>query len=603
MAPMKLPTSEYPFMCPTNLEILTETFSVAQVTAVSPNGVLVAIFQPTRLVIRQASTNAVLHAFNLPTSFRSNKVSLKWYLHEKALPSNPTTRVLVADENTVHIFCPDAPTYKATINHGLSGCADVLKISDVNFGHTPDEVFVFTDFGLKLTIWSLLTNHGVEVRDPKQAVRANGNGSTGQVGQCYAIRRKGGQLAILTRPAAQDVLLILEPSEEGYRIAASVELGTIDAQQVTWSPDGCWIAVRDTPCEGHKVLLLTADGQLFKIWHGRDREENDIELGVRILQWGNAAGKEVLAIGDANDEIALLGGLSVSSTRPRVKYKTDLKQLVPLGMMRHYPTELRGCFRIWEEQIDELKGRNYNAAPKSVILPTSGQSVKDTVPRRGVSIILFSPDGLLLASKTETYPTTIWIWSMQTGGLVSILIHHSPVKNLEWHKSHTNLLLIHCMIQDPTVHLWRQSWLKPITLSVPLRGPKNAKIDAAWLQVPDDAASKHARVLLPSAQAHSTADFRVPDGLPVESPTSSFTAPFMEMDAAPMSVGTGPEDMFDEGNSLDLSPIKLSHRLYNYQDPQEYFGDEANIDSTTDANALDDTFYFQKRSAPPEGVV
>lgn len=49
-------------------------------------------------------------------------------------------------------------------------------------------------------------------------------------------------------------------------------------------------------------------------------------------------------------------------------------------------------------------------------------------------------------------------------------------------------------------------------------------------------------------------------------------------------VGLGPEDMFDEGNSMDLSPIKLSH-----------YHNEAGLGMGGDFdNDIDDTFDYRQ---------
>ena len=166
------------------------------------------------------------------------------------------------------------------------------KVVEATFGHTADEVVVLSDFGVKLTIWSLLTSRGVEIKDPKYLAK------------CYHHRPRTGHMAILTRPAAHDVLMLLEP--KSHELFKSLEISTTDAQEIAWSPDGHWLAVMDTASSGYKVLIFTADGNLFKTISNRV----DVSLGVKCIQWDMSTG--TLAIGDNNDNITIFNKRIVS---------------------------------------------------------------------------------------------------------------------------------------------------------------------------------------------------------------------------------------------------------------------------------------------------
>ena len=105
--------------------------------------------------------------------------------------------------------------------------------------------------------------------------------------------------------------MILNPGS--HEVVRSVELGTVDAQEVVWSGDGRWIAVRDAASAGHKVLIYTADGQLFKTWCGEMGSE--IGLGVKCLQWNHLTG--ALTIGDYNDGVTFLRNETVSESEDK----------------------------------------------------------------------------------------------------------------------------------------------------------------------------------------------------------------------------------------------------------------------------------------------
>lgn len=65
-------------------------------------------------------------------------------------------------------------------------------------------------------------------------------------------------------------------------------------------------------------------------------------------------------------------------------------------------------------------------------------------------------------------------------------------------------------------------------------------------------------------------------------------------DATALSIEAGAENIFDEGNSLDLSPIKISHSTVEVS----AYGD-GNVDSDSGfgftEEMLDDTFHYRKQ--------
>ena len=196
-----------------------------------------------------------------------------------------TERILVADDGTVHIYDINDPAWHAVIEKAAGSLG---RIADVAFGHKADEVVVLSDFGAKLTIWSLLTSRGVEVRDPKYMVKY------------YHHRPRTGHLAILTRPAAHDVLMLLQPGS--HELVQSVEIPTIDAQEVAWDPEGNWLAISDTASSGYRVLIYTADGHLYKTI-SNSMNNVDISLGVKCIKWSPSA--NTLLVGDNNDSIVV----------------------------------------------------------------------------------------------------------------------------------------------------------------------------------------------------------------------------------------------------------------------------------------------------------
>ena len=212
-------------------------------------------------------------------------------------PAWQCNRILVADDDTIYVFDIKDPEWSAKIERAA---LHLGKLANVAFGHTANDILVFSDFGIKLTIWSLITSRGVEIRDPKYLTR------------CYSLRPHTGHMALLIRPATQDILMLLNPAD--HSLAKSVDLPTVDAQAVVWSTHGRWLAIRDAASIGYKTLIYTADGNLYKTYVQHESGD-DVALGIKSFEW-NPAG--LLAIGDYNSNVTILGKDTVYMPRSTV---------------------------------------------------------------------------------------------------------------------------------------------------------------------------------------------------------------------------------------------------------------------------------------------
>jgi WD40 repeat protein len=120
-------------------------------------------------------------------------------------------------------------------------------------------------------------------------------------------------------------LTIHEP--RSYELIGREVLPTVDAQGLKWSPDGQWIAVWDAASAGTKVLIFTADGQLFRAYTGPSGSDESLDLGVKVIEWspvsphGNQS--EVLAVGKVDGTVDLLQSRTVSMRSPALKSHAD----------------------------------------------------------------------------------------------------------------------------------------------------------------------------------------------------------------------------------------------------------------------------------------
>ncbi|KAK6539902.1 hypothetical protein TWF694_008737 [Orbilia ellipsospora] len=405
----------------------------------SPDGSLVASVQGSRLVLQDASTYEIKRTIQLSADLASNVSFLKWpppritsssEEDEQNLVEQPL-RVLVADDQTIEVYDAGDTNWKAVLDPGFGG------MKYVGFGGNADEVLVLSEFGLKVTIWSLKSSFHVDLQHPK--VGAKG----------FGYRPGTNQFALLTRPAAHDLLSLY--STDSYMPIKSVELPTVDAQALKWSPDGRWIAVWDSASAGYRVLMYTANGQMF-----RTHEQPVVGLGLRTVEWSSDG--EYLVLGGYDGSVVFLHNFKFNKAI-EMRHTTEMKI---------FATD------IWSEELSVLGERNYTLITPPVNLPTLESPASDPNPKIGVSIISFSPDGLLVATKDERMPSSVWIWSLENLTTLAVLVQLSPVKMVQWHPSRGDLLAVVCGTDPnggstnstPAAYLWSRHWDYPKTIQV-----------------------------------------------------------------------------------------------------------------------------------------
>lgn len=322
-----------------------------------------------------------------------------------------------------------------------NGSGGMGKNVHAEFGANEDEVLVWSDFTACVKIWCLKTGRAVEIRDPK---------FLGKDGKGWGYRpsekalSKGGSargcvLALLCRAAGADILLLLAPGT--YKLLNRVELTTTDAVGLRWSRDGRWLAVWDAASAGYKLHIYTADGYLYRTITREpsdDASEWDVEgLGIKTLEW--LPGNERLAIGGWDRRVRIL------STRT----------FAPVVFLDHTPVIDVPSAPVHSEHIDSQANRSYTTTQQPVTPPKAALEKNETgLMKQGIGMLTFNANGTLCATRDDSTPCTVWIWDLTILRPRCILIQHSPVKNLLWHPTDPNLLLIQTTQDEPTVYLY-----------------------------------------------------------------------------------------------------------------------------------------------------
>lgn len=178
------------------------------------------------------------------------------------------------------------------------------SVTAVDFGANDDEAILFHAWSSKVTIFNLETASSLVIKSPKFCSPSS---------QGHGYRPQTKQLAILLKPEAIDLLTIHEAYS--YETISKVNLPTVDAQGLKWSPDGRWIAIWDAASNGTMVVIYTADGQHFRTFTGRKDMENTHDLGVKCIEWApfkiRQQSSDILAIGKYDGTVDLLNTRTV----------------------------------------------------------------------------------------------------------------------------------------------------------------------------------------------------------------------------------------------------------------------------------------------------
>lgn len=239
------------------------------------------------VTVRSVDTLQKVNAVKLPDDLPTPISSVIW--------SPSSTDILVCAADQIHVFSLSDPSNRATVlNTGSAGKSPVIR-----FGARDTEVLLWAAFGLKLSIFDLSTATAVELPSPKfyQATSAS---------RGLALRPDTAHIALLTRASGKDLISIHHPTTR--QVQRSWHPDSIDAQGLVWTPDGQWLLLWDSPAHGHRLLLYTADGQLFRsLGASTLSPEPDADLATGIKLCRLSPNAELCAVGDYSKVIAVIG--------------------------------------------------------------------------------------------------------------------------------------------------------------------------------------------------------------------------------------------------------------------------------------------------------
>ncbi|KAL6851584.1 hypothetical protein J3F83DRAFT_765092 [Trichoderma novae-zelandiae] len=342
-----------------------------------------------------------------------------------------SSKILICSADQLDVFgALHRPKFHATVRNYTSLTGG--KPSLIQFGARDTELLIWSASGLKLVVVDVCGSGVVEIASPKfhQATSAS---------RGLSVRPETGHLALLSRSGGRDIVSLHHPVDR--QVLRSWYPDTLDAQGLSWTPDGKWLLLWESAAQGHRLLVHTPDGQHFRtimasnLLKGPDAE---IELGIRICQLSPNA--EMCAIGDYSRDVAILRTHS---------WRAHLRLSHPATIVP------KDTLQVWQEKIGTESpqvraAHTFVKATQVLSLPGPAADAQSAAEvKSGCSMAAFDASSTLLATRLDDSPCTLWIWDIEAAELRAVLIFHSTV-SFQWHASSRELLLI--TSQDPAQH-------------------------------------------------------------------------------------------------------------------------------------------------------
>ena len=360
--------------------------------------------------------------------------------------------MILLSPQAVHIFSLLDGAQKVHISDGSGSLGKIIATEIIGDDGHQQAVVVF-EFG-RINLWDLSTGRGTEIGEAKMGGRGNP----------WIVRRVPGKtevLALLSRVAAKDVLSLFLPTCTSP--LRSVTLPTMDAQSISWSTCGQWLAILDSSLASPSVYIITADGYLFRSYPSRiettppttpGTDDAPFGLGFRTMTWTPTA----LALCSAQI-ITLLN-------------KRTFSPLVTMSLLSDASPNNSSRFG-YQETISSTNARSYTYQTGSS-LPRATAKAIITDPRA-------SPNGLYLATRDESATSVITIWDLSRRVPLITLQQHTAVRKMVWHQQRGNLLLL--IADDNSLHFWDvSSGNAPVYVSHAFSGRSDVgRVDARWI--------------------------------------------------------------------------------------------------------------------------
>ncbi|KAG0696051.1 WD repeat-containing protein 8 [Suillus ampliporus] len=331
-----------------------------------------------------------------------------------------------AKKGIVEVFKLRDEFWNARIEAGAEG---LLKAEWAPDGR---HILSFSQWGLRVTIWSLLTGNATYIQFPIHPDRG------------YAFRSDSRYFVLAERHKSKDTMGVYDTTDF-YRLVRHFPIPTSNLSSLALSPTGNHIAVWEGILE-YKLHILSLTGNV----QGTFSPQPDPGFGVRNVAWHPTG--MFLAVAGWDDKIHILDGLTWSTAAI-----LELSSKVPAGAT------------LWREPsnwLETTQGRGFLSyerlqGPQTISLPRTDPTKPN--PKSGAVQLEWNKTGTLLLVRFENCPTAVHLYDFPAPSdpfvprLRCVLQHSKPVLHAQWNPVRKGSLAL-CS-GTGSIYTWSDEWI------------------------------------------------------------------------------------------------------------------------------------------------
>ncbi|KAJ3412423.1 WD repeat-containing protein wrap73 [Chytridiales sp. JEL 0842] len=394
----------------------TELYKVtSQLCTFSPDGQFIGTAVEHRVVVRDAETLQIIQLYNCTDIVQE----LQW---------SPDSELLLCSsfkKGVIQIFQIRDPQWTASIDEGIAGLTAVRWAPDSR------HILSFSDYQLRITIWSLVTKAAYYVQYPKYANKG------------FAFRKDGRYFALAERKDAKDTVSVYDC--ESWSLIKHFPVDTSDLEDLAWSPNGRFIAVWESLLE-YNIIIYHPDGRKVASYSAYNPG-----LGLKSLHW--SASSQFIALGSYDEKVRLLCNLTWT---PLIEFTHPTSLPFPdIAVYRessHSGANEGSQATGWVSMSDKRTKLYYEKIRPPVTIQTVRYDIEKPNPKKGVGLCQFSCNGRYLATRNDNMPNTLWIWDILHVSQVALIQHLQPIKSIHWNPIDPEVLAINC--GNGHLYLW-----------------------------------------------------------------------------------------------------------------------------------------------------
>jgi len=382
----------------------------------SPDGKYMATAVETRLVVRFAESQQVAHIF----SCLDRVQGVEWSADSEYVLCAMYKRAMV------QVWSVYQPEWTCRIDEGAAGMTHVRWSPDCR------HVITTSDFCLRWSVWSLVSNTSMSFRYPKFS-DDRGMSFSGD-GRLMAVAERGAD--------CKDQVSIY--STQTFDCIHTFLPDTKDLANLSWSADGHTLAVWDSVLE-YNLLLYSSAGELLQQFSAYANA-----LGIKSVSWSPSG--DLMCVGSYDGMarvmnthtwvvLAELNHTATVKGPPKVVVYKEVLERDPLTDVTDYGNGV----------VNQLTATRYEVAALPEKVPVAKADPSKPNPKQGVGMQEWSRDGKLLATRNDSQPNTVWIWDVTTLSLASVLRQVEPLRGFQWDPKGSHLAVI---TGGAHVYLW-----------------------------------------------------------------------------------------------------------------------------------------------------